>query len=192
MKNKKPAMRSRFKMGLRSQQVVLFLLVSLTPLLVVSLTIKRLGENALRSSVGEGMVLLARVKLSRADRAIYHKISNIRTELRQEDLRLKVADSNNANGNKKVFRDVWKNLDDSIRLLETYAGGRRRGYTGGRRRGYRSEVTITNAEGYVLRSNNQNLDYDDSKELPTWVKDQVWWLNTISGNGSEYAEDVVL
>ncbi|MDE0484837.1 MAG: ATP-binding protein [Candidatus Poribacteria bacterium] len=192
MKNKKPARRSRFKMGLRSQQVVLFLLVSLTPLLIVSLTIRKLGGDALKSSVGEGMVSLARVKLSLADRAISHKISNIRTELRQEGLQLEVAKSNNANGNKNVFDEVKENLEDSMRLLETYAGGRRRGYTGGRRRGYRSEVTITNAEGYALRSNNRELNYDSKKELPPMVnKKQIWWIKARNnGNGSEYVEDV--
>lgn len=192
MKNKKPVRRSRFKMGLRSQQVVLFLLVSLTPLLIVSLTIKKLGGDALKSSVGEGMVSLARVKLSLADRAISHKISNIRTELRQEDLQLEVAKSNNANGNKNVFREVKENLEDSIRLLETYAGGRTRGYTGGRRRGYRSEVTIANAEGYALRSNNRELSYDPEKELPPMVdRKQIWWNNAhYHGKGYEYTEDV--
>ena len=184
MKNKKPAMRSRFKMGLRSQQVVLFLLVSLTPLLVVSLTIKRLGENALKSSVGEGLVLLAREKLSRADRAISHKINNIRTELRQEDLQWEIAKSNNANGNKDVFREIKGNLEDSIRLLETYAGGRRRRY--------RSEVTITNVKGYVLHSNKRTFAYNPLKELPPMVDtEQIWWKNAFNNEGgSEYAEDV--
>ena len=184
MKNKKPAMRSRFKMGLRSQQVILFLLVSLTPLLLVSLTIRKLGGDALKSSVGEGMVSLARVKLSLADRAISHKISNIRRELRQEDLQFEVAKSNNANGNKQVFLDVWENLEDSIRLLETYAGGRRRRY--------RSEIIITNAEGYVLHSNIARFDYNFGKELPPLVdKDQIWWIKARNnGNGSEHVEDV--
>lgn len=184
MKNKKPAIRSRFKMGLRSQQVVLFLLVSLTPLLVVSLTIKVLGGNALKSSVGEGLALLAQEKLSRADRAISHKINNIRTELRQEDLQLEVAKSNNANANKNVFREVKENLEDSIRLLETYAGGRRRRY--------RSEIIITNVEGYVLHSNIPKLDYDPLKELPPQVDtDQIWWKDAFNnGNGYEYAENV--
>ncbi len=184
MKNKKPAMRSRFKMGLRSQQVILFLLVSLTPLLIVSLTIKRLGENALRSSVGEGMVLLAREKLSIADRAISQKISNIRTELRQKDLQLEVAKSNSANGNKRVFQQVKGNLEDSIRLLETYAGGRRRRY--------RSEIIITNIEGYALHSNIPRLNYDPEKVLPPMVDiDQIWWNDAFNnGKGSEYAEDV--
>jgi len=179
-------------MGLRSQQVVLFLLVSLTPLLIVSLTIRKLGGDALKSSVGEGMVSLARVKLSLADRAISHKIGNIRTELRREDLQFEVAKSNNANGNKNVFGEVKENLEDSIRLLETYAGGRRRGYTGVRRRGYRSEVTITNAEGYALHSNNRELNYVSKKELPPMVdKKQIWWIKShYHGKGYEYTEDV--
>ena len=45
--------RNRFKIGLRGQQVVLFLLVALMPLFAVSLAIKILGENALKGTVGE-------------------------------------------------------------------------------------------------------------------------------------------
>ena len=184
MKEKKPATRSRFKMGLRGQQVILFLIVSLTPLLVVSLAIKILGSNALKSSVGKSLTLLAQAKLSQADRAISQKIMNIRRELQQSDVQQAVAKSNSANGNKEVFQEVWKNLEDSIRSLETDAGGRRRRY--------RSEVLITNAEGYVLRSSRRGLNYDLRKQLPPRVDDQEWW-NKANNNklGHEYAGDVI-
>ena len=184
MKDKKPAIRSWFELGLRGQQVVMFLLVSLTPLLVVSLTIKVLGGNALKSSVSDGLVLLAREKLYRVDRAISHRIENIRREI--PNIYSEVVPSNNAKDDINVLWDVRENLEDSLRLLETYAGGYRR-------RGYRSirEVTITNAEGYVLRSSNRALDYDNEHQLPTQVSDQNWWDKAFyNGVGFDYAEDV--
>ena len=196
MENKKPAIHSWFKMGLRGQQVVLFLIVSLAPLLVVSLTIKALGGNALKRNVGESLALLAREKLFLADRTIFQRIGNIRREM--PNLIEEVIKSNTANGNKDVFWEVRENLEDSIRLLETYAGrprrGRFRNRDGERReRGegtITSEVTITNVDGYVLRSNNPDLDYKKG-ELPTQVDKDVWWLLARNNRyGSDYAEDV--
>ena len=93
--------RSRFKIGLRGQQIVLFLLVALMPLFAVSLIIKVLGENALKESVGESLVLLAEEKLARADKAISQRIANIQAEL--PNIRPAVARSNAANGQQSVF-----------------------------------------------------------------------------------------
>ena len=147
--------RSRFKIGLRGQQIVLFLLVALMPLFAVSLVIKVLGETALKESVGESLVLLAQEKLARADKAISQRIANIQAEL--PNIQQAVARSNTASGQQSVFFSVWARLEDSIRLLETYAG-------------YKTEVTIANASGYVLRSNNRQLDYDTKKETTVYCK----------------------
>lgn len=183
MKDKKPVKRFRFKMGLRGQQVVLFLLVSLTPLLVVSLTIRKIGGDALKGSVGKGLVQLSQEKLFRADRAISEKIGKIRSEL--SNMQSAIESSNSANVNKNVFQNVRTRLEDSIRLLESYAGGRNR------RRGYRGEVTITNAKGYVLRSNNPELDYNSSRSSPVRVNEQVWWKRAdYNRSGYQYVEDV--
>ncbi|RKU06405.1 hypothetical protein C6501_18715 [Candidatus Poribacteria bacterium] len=190
MKEKKPAMRSRFKMGLRGQQVIMFLLVSLTPLLVVSLTIRELGKNALESSVGDRLVILAREKLSRADRAISEKIRNIRLEI--PNIRDVVIKSNNPNRNQINFFEIWSSLKDSrsLRLLYTYAGSRYR-------RGGRSEIeiTITNQNGDVLYSTNPELDFDprnDPSHQVKNVKKQDWWLKTYNNkNGHDYAEDII-
>ena len=205
MKDRQPALHSWFKMGLRSQQVVLFLLVSLTPLLVVSLTIKVLGGNALRSSVGEGLALLAREKLSRADRAISYRMTNIREELRNLTAEVIRANSliENKDGHWKVKNkeELWQvrnNLEDSIRLLETYAGGVRRRRGRSRDRDIRTdlhEVTITNVitggDGFVLRSTNSELDYNQSMTLPTKIENQEWLTNANNNEyGSDYAEDV--
>lgn len=185
MNNKKPVKRTWFKMGLRGQQVILFLLVSLTPLLAVSLTIKVLGGNALRSSVSDGLVQLAQEKLYRVDRAIYEKIQKIRSEL--PNIRKSVIKTNNAKGNRNVFFEEWSNLESSVRLLETYAG------SGYRRRGQRSEskIIITNVDGYVVRSNVPELDFDPRKKLPHQMKNQDWWKKTHNNDlGAEYIEDV--
>ena len=164
-------------MGLRGQQVVLFLLVALMPLFVVSLTIKFLGENALKETVGENLVLLAQEKLARADNAISEKITKIQVEL--PNIQSAVVYSNTANDKQIVFLSAWERLEDSIRLLETYAG-------------YKTEVTITNAFGYVLRSNNQRLDYDTTKMLPHQVQDRHWWQRAYNnGIGYPFVEDVI-
>lgn len=191
MEKKKPAIHSWFKMGLRGQQVVLFLIVSLAPLLVVSLTIKALGGKALRKNVGENLALLAREKLFLADRAIYQRIGNIKREM--PNLAPEVIKSNSANGDKDIFWEVRESLEDSIRLLETYSGRPRRGRFRNRDRSgatITSEVIITNIDGYILRSNNPELDYKKDK-LPTQVKDVAWWNYAKSeGFGNDYAEDV--
>ena len=170
MKDKNRTKRSRFKVGLRGQQVVLFLLVALMPLFIVSLTIKVLGENALKETVGKSLVLLAQEKLARADNTISEKIAKIRAEL--PNIQAAVVYSNTANDNQSVFFSVWERLEDSIRLLETYAG-------------YKTEVTITNVSGYVLRSNNQQLDYDTRKMFPHQVQDRHWWQRAYN-NGIGY------
>lgn len=177
MKDKNRPERSKLKVGLRGQQVVLFLLVALMPLFAVSLTIKILGENALKETVGESLVLLAQEKLARADSAISKKITKIQAEL--PNIRAAVVYSNTANNNQTVFLSVWAQLEDSIRLLETYAD-------------YKTEVTITNASGYVLRSNNKQLDYDTTKMFPHRVQNRDWWKRAYNnGIGYPFVEDVI-
>ena len=175
--------RFRFKVGLRGQQVVLFLLVALMPLFAVSIAIKVLGENALKGTVGENHVLLAQEKLARMDNAISEKIAKIRGEL--PNIREAVMSSNTVDGDVVVYFNVWATLEDSIRLLETYAGNRRRRNT------IPKEVTITNASGYVLRSNNQMLDYYTKTGIPKRVDDSAWWKNAYNnGVGYPFAEDI--
>ena len=177
MKDKDRSERSRFNVGLRGQQIVLFLLVALMPLFAVSLTIKFLGESALKETVGENLVLLAREKLASADNAVSEKISKIQSEL--PNIRAAVVYSNTANEKQSVFLSVWARLEDSIRLLETYAG-------------YKTEVTITNAFGYVLRSNDQQVDYDTTKMTPHQVRDKHWWQRAYNnGIGYSFVEDVI-
>ena len=155
----------------------MFLLVALMPLFAVSLTIKFLGESALKETVGENLVLLAQEKLASADNAISEKISKIQAEL--PNIRAAVVYSNTANEKQSVFLSVWARLEDSIRLLETYAG-------------YRTEVTITNAFGYVLRSNDQQLDYDTTRMIPHQVRDKNWWQRAYNnGIGYPFVEDVI-
>lgn len=176
MKDKNRTKRFRFKVGLRGQQVVLFLLVALMPLFAISLAIKVLGENALKGTVGENHVLLAQEKLARADNAISEKIAKIEAELR--NIRPAVVRSNTANGKEAVFFQIWGQLMDSIRILETYAGDK-------------IEVTITNASGHVLRSNNQELDYYTKRGVPHRVNNTIWWQRAYNhGVGYPFAEDI--
>lgn len=176
MKDKNRTERFRFKVGLRGQQVVLFLLVALMPLFAVSLAIKVLGEDALKGTVGENHVLLAQEKLAHVDNAISEKIAKIQAEL--PNIRPAVMNSNTANGSEAVFFKVWTKLVDSIRLLETYAGNK-------------TEVTITNASGHALRSNNEKLKYFTEKGLPHQVNNTTWWQRAYNnGIGYPFAEDI--
>ena len=183
MKDNHRLERFRFKVGLRGQQVVLFLLVALMPLFVVSIAIKVLGESALKGTVGENHVLLAQEKLTRVDNAISEKITKIRGELENSpNIREAVMNSNTAEGAEVVYFKVWAHLDDSIRLLETYAGNRRRKN--------KTEVTITNKSGYVLRSNKPTLDYRTWRK-PRQVDDTTWWKHAYNnGLGYPVAEDI--
>ena len=186
MKDKRPVRRSWFKMRLRGQQVVLFLLVSLIPLLIVALTIRMIGENALKSSVGDGLVQLARDKLFRIDRAISEKIGRIRAEL--PNIRSAVAASNSANRDLDVYADVNEDLEHSLRLFESYAR------SGIRRWGYRTEVIITNKFGDVISSNRRELNFNlrrDSREKIKNVATETWWKNANNNDKGKYnIEDV--
>ena len=183
MENKNRTKRFQFKVGLRGQQVVLFLLVALMPLFAISLTIKVLGENALKGTVGENHVLLAQEKLARADNAISEKIAKIEAEL--PNIRPAVVRSNTADGKEAVFFNIWAQLMDNIRILETYAGDE-------------TEVTITNASGHVLRSsehvlrsNNQELEYYAQRGVQRRVNNTVWWQRAYNhGVGYPFAEDI--
>lgn len=183
---KKPVRRSWFKLRLRGQQVVLFLLVSLIPLLIVALTIKIYGENALKSSVGDGLIQLAREKLYRIDRAISDRIGRIRAEL--PNLRSAVATSNTANRDLNVYADVHQRLEDSQRLLESYAR------SGIRRFRYRTEVIITNKMGDVISSNSRELDFNPRRDSTQRIKNvatETWWKNAYNNHiGKYYIEDV--
>ncbi len=183
---KKPVRRSWFKLRLRGQQVVLFLLVSLIPLLIVALTIKIYGENALKSSVGDGLIQLAREKLYRIDRAISDRIGRIRAEL--PNLRSAVAASNSANRDLNVYADVNQRLEDSLRLLESYAR------SGIRRFRYRTEVIITNKMGDVISSNRRELDFNPRRNSTQKIKNvetETWWKNAYNNHiGKYYIEDV--
>ena len=176
MKDKNRTNRFQFKIGLRGQQVVLFLLVALMPLFAISLAIKVLGENALKGTVGENHVLLAQEKLARADNAISEKIAKIEAEL--PNIRPAVVISNTADGKEGVFFTIWGQLMDSIRILETYAGDT-------------TEVTITNASGHVLRSNNPELDYYTQRGAPRRVNNTIWWQRAYNhGIGYPFTEDI--
>lgn len=175
-------------MGLRGQQVVLLLLVSLTPLLIVSLTIKVLGGNALKSSVGDGLVLLAQEKLYRIDRAISDKIRNIRQEL--PNIQNIIINTNKKNLDPEVYKQAWNRLENhsSIRGIKANTGG------GFRRQQFRnrSELTITNVYGVVLYSDKQEYGFTASNPHPAYVSEQDWWKKAYyNGLGFIYAEDVV-
>ena len=70
--------RSFFKMGLRGQLVLLFLLVSLLPLLIVAFLAREFGVKALEKTIGENLARLAQEKLDQADSSIYFPLNAFR------------------------------------------------------------------------------------------------------------------
>ena len=135
---------------------------------------------------GDGLIQLAREKLYRIDRAISERIGKIRAEF--PNVRSAIATSNSADADLEVYKAVNSRLEDSLRLLEAYAG------SGNRRRGYRAEVTITNVKGNVLSSNRRDLGFS-ARQTSTFqirnVKNEPWWKNTNdNGKGKQFIENV--
>ena len=69
--------RLRLRMGLRWQLVLLFLLVSLIPLLIVAGLAHQDGKSALKSEIGKGLERVAADKIDLADRIIFQKLRRI-------------------------------------------------------------------------------------------------------------------
>ena len=73
--------RLSFKMGLRGQLVLLFLLVSFIPLLIVAFLAREFGVRALEKTIGENLERLAQEKLDQADYNISTPLNALRREL---------------------------------------------------------------------------------------------------------------
>ena len=108
------------KTGLRGQFVFLFLLISLVPLIIVSLLAYYYGVSALENTIGENLGQIAKEKLVRADRSILDRLSKIVFYI--ESLAPAVSQANGKNSSELpltvVLLQINNELKDDIRQLE--------------------------------------------------------------------------
>ena len=160
------------KTGLRGQLVLLFLLVSLIPLLLFSFLVHRDGKIALKNTIGESLVRFARGKLDQAHLSIQSRLEKIQNHL--QSISDKVAQANGDALSKpsklSTLRRVNSTLRNSIRQLEGYAGPG-------------SEITVTNLHRQIVIS---------TAERPSGRPiNEGWWHKAYNnGFGYDYIENL--
>ena len=156
--------RLSFKIGLRGQLVLLFLLVSFIPLLIVAFLAREFGVRALEKTIGENLERLAQEKLDQADHNIFTPLNALRGELNGVRDAV-VAASNRPNDTARQQR-----LRNKLKRLENLAGPR-------------SEIIITNSRGQVIQASNSRLH---RRKI-----DADWWKRAYNeGLGHEYVDDL--
>ena len=162
--------RSHLKMGLRGQLVLLFLVVSLIPLLVVSFMTRTLGVNALKNTIGENLSQLAKEKLDQADRSISTRLEAIQSGLESIDAAVASADRHSDKVSKLLHASA--HLEDHIGQLEVSAGPG-------------SQIIITNSHRQVIRVTGR-----DSIPYFPQIKAEWWYKAYNNGFGYHLIEDV--
>ena len=144
--------RLRLRMGLRWQLVLLFLLVSLIPLLIVALWTHRAGTRGLTDTIERTLVEEAQNRVYLADSIIYDAIYD-RLPTRSRNISRRVASTNDDN-RLPTLKSAHEGLLNSIPQLE-------------RRVGENSEIIITNRHRQVLFATNDRLLFQQI--------DEPWW-----------------
>lgn len=156
--------RLSFKIGLRGQLVLLFLLVSFIPLLIVAFLAREFGVRALEKTIGENLERLAQEKLDQADHNIFTPLNALRGELNG------VRDAVTAPSNRPNDTARQQRLRNKLKRLENLAGPR-------------SEIIITNSRGQVIQASNSRLH---RRKI-----DADWWKRAYNeGLGHEYVDDL--
>ena len=153
--------RLRLRMGLRGQLVLLFLLVSLVPLLVVSFLAHLYGKIALKSTIGENLVRLAQEKIDQADRKLLWRLQPIEARMRPIGAAVAVT---NVDGPLHKLSPAYADLLDDVRRLE-------------RRAGPDSQIIITNLHQRVIGATDDRLRFQKI--------DEAWWHKAYN-NGLGY------
>ena len=156
--------RLSFKMGLRGQLVLLFLLVSFIPLLIVAFLAREFGVRALEKTIGENLERLAQEKLDQADYNISTPLNALREELngvRDTVVAASIPPNDTAS---------QQRLTNKLKRLENLAGPR-------------SEIIITNSQGQVIQASNPRLR---RRRI-----DADWWERAFNeGIGHNYVGDL--
>ena len=156
--------RFSFKMGLRGQLVLLFLLVSLIPLLIVAFLAREFGVKALENTIGESLARLAQEKLDQADYSVFSPLNAIREELHgvRGAVILAPGRSNDI--------ATQRQLANKLKQLEDLAGPG-------------SEIVITNSRRQVIQASNPRLHRQKI--------DADWWRRAYNnGRGYEIVNDL--
>ncbi len=151
-------------MGLRGQLVLLFLLVSLIPLLIVAFLAREFGVKALEKTIGENLARLAQEKLDQADYSIYFPLNAFRGELAGiRDAVIFGVDGSNGAAAQRQMANQLKRLEDLA--------------------GPRSEIIVTDSQRRVILASNPRL------RRQTITAD--WWRRAYNnGRGYEFVDDL--
>ena len=153
--------RLRLRMGLREQLVLLFLLVSLVPLLIVTFLTHWYGTRELTDGIERGLIEQAQYRVDLADGIIYDVIDDRLPRLR--NISRRVATTNDDN-RLSTLKGAHESLLNSIPQLE-------------RRVGENSEIIITNRQRQVIYATDEKLLF---KKI-----DEQWWHRAYN-NGIGY------
>ncbi len=157
--------RLRLRMGLRGQLVLLFLLVSLIPLLIVAFWVHRAGIRGLTDEIETRLIEMAQDRVDLADRVINDQLR--RLPLRS--ISQKVVRTNNDNSPSSL-KGAYDDLLNSVTALE-------------RRVGENGQIIITNRNQQVIFATDDRLLFQKI--------DEPWWHKTYNnGLGYELIGDV--
>ena len=160
--------RLHLRMGLREQLVLLFLLVSLIPLLVVASLTHWYGTRGLRVIIRGSLVEQAQDRVDLADRVIDDQLRPLR-RLPLRSISQKVVLTNNDN-RLSTLKGAYEDLLNSIPQLE-------------RRVGENGEIIITNRHQQVIFATDDRLLFQKI--------DEPWWHKSYNnGLGYDLVSDV--
>ena len=158
------------RIGLRGQLVLLFLLVSLIPLLVVSALAYWSGKIALKNTIGESLVRLAQEKIDQADRTILRLLIPIEALVWRIGPAVAVTNVDNVSS---TLDQISTHLWDDVKRLE-------------RRLGPDSKIIITNLHQEVIIATDERLR---SQKIDEDCED--WWSRAYNnGFGYKFISDV--
>ena len=157
--------RLRLGMGLRWQLVLLFLLVSLIPLLIVALFAHWAGKRALKDEIRRNLVSEAAERVDYANYMIRDVLDNRLPPTRLRSIGRRVASTNEDNrlSTLKSANEALLNSNGIAQLV--------------RRIGEHREIIITNKHQQVIYATDEKLLFDKT--------DQPWW-RTAYNNGFGY------
>ena len=160
--------RLRLRMGLRWQLVLLFLLVSLIPLLIVAFWVHGAGTRGLTDEIKTRLIELAQDRVDLADDMIHEQLRSFR-RLQLRSISQKIAPTN-SDDRLSTLKGAYEDLLNSVAYLE-------------RRIGENGEIIITNRHQQVLFATDEQLLFQKI--------DEPWWHKAYNnGFGYDLASDV--
>ena len=153
----------RLRIGLREQLVLLFLLVSLVPLLVVSFLGYRFGVNALEETIYNGLVQSAKEKLDQADRSISGRLEAVGAQIQKMSAAVAVTNDSKPS----TLGRIYLELQDDVSQLKRHTSPD----------GQFAHIIITNLHRQVIIATDESLRFKKINE--------AWWEQAYN-NGFGY------